>query len=154
MKTGEACNRTVVVVSRNTTLSEASKLMRRHHVGSLVVLGDGERRTPVGIITDRDIVVEVLAADLDFRNMLAGEIMSPVLHTAVEDDDTHETLKAMRQYGVRRIPVVSGSGALVGIVTLDDLLDLLGVELGDIVRAIGNEQSREDLRRRSRASPG
>jgi CBS domain-containing protein len=128
--------------------------MRQHHVGSLVVLDDGEARTPVGIITDRDIVVEVLAADLDYRNMLAGEIMSPVLHTAVEDDDTHETLKAMRQYGVRRIPVVSGSGALVGIVTLDDLLDLLGEELGDIVRAIGNEQSREDLRRRSRASPG
>jgi CBS domain-containing protein len=147
MRTGEACNRSVVVVSRNTTLSEASKLMRQHHVGSLVVLDD-EARKPVGIVTDRDIVVEVLAADLDYRTVGAGEIMSPVLHTASEEEDTHETLKAMRAHGVRRVPVVSEVGVLVGIVTLDDLLDLVGEELGDIVRAIGNEQSREGSRRR------
>ena len=75
MKTGEVCNRTVIVVGRETLLGEAAKLMREHHVGSLVVTKNTYGRKPLGIVTDRDMVVEVMAADLDYRTVTVGEIM-------------------------------------------------------------------------------
>ena len=147
MKTGEVCNRTVIVVGRDASLGEASKLMREHHVGSLVVVDDTDGRSPVGIVTDRDMVVEVLSSDLDHRTVTVGEIMGAKLVTAREDDDWLDTLKVMRGRGVRRVPVVSASGSLVGIVTIDDLLEVVAEQLDDIVRAIGNEQNRESSQR-------
>ena len=143
MKTGEACNRTVIVVGRATPLGEAAKLMREHHVGSLVVAEDTDGRAPVGIVTDRDMVVEVLAAGLDYRILTVGEIMGAKLVTASEEDDCLETLQRMRSRGVRRLPVVNAQGGLVGIITIDDLLEIVGEELGEIVQAIGTEQGRE-----------
>ena len=148
MKTGEVCNRTVVIVSRETTLGEAAKLMREHHVGSLVVSKNTYGRKPLGIVTDRDMVVEVLAADLDYRTLTVGEIMGDKLVLAKETDDTLDTLKLMRASGVRRIPVVTDKGDLAGIVTVDDLLEIVAEELEDIVHAIGNEQHKETKRRR------
>lgn len=147
MKTGEVCNRTVIVVGRDTSLGEAAQLMRENHVGSLVVVEQADGRAPVGIVTDRDIVVEVLSAGLDHRTVTVGEIMGAKLVTAREDDDWLDTLKAMRARGVRRVPVVGAAGELVGIVTVDDLLEVVAEQLDDIVRAIGNEQSRETSQR-------
>ena len=143
MKTGEACNRTVIVVGRETPLDEAAKLMRENHVGSLVVAEDTNGRRPVGIVTDRDMVVEVLAAGLDYRTMAVGEIMGARLITASEDDDCLDTLKLMRTHGVRRVPVVGLKGDLAGIVTADDLLEIVAEELGEIVRTVGREQAQE-----------
>ncbi len=148
MKTGEVCNRTVVIVSRETTLAEAAKLMREHHVGSLVVSKSTYGRKPLGIVTDRDMVVEVMAADLDYRTLTVGEIMGDKLVIAKESDDTLDTLKLMRASGVRRIPVVTDKGDLAGIVTVDDLLEIVAEELEDVVHAIGNEQHKETKRRR------
>ncbi len=148
MKTGEVCNRTVVIVSRETTLGEAAKLMREHHVGSLVVSKNTYGRKPVGIVTDRDMVVEVMAADLDYRTLTVGEIMGDKLVLAKEGDDTLDTLKLMRASGVRRIPVVTDKGDLAGIVTVDDLLEIVAEELEAVVHAIGNEQRKETKRRR------
>ena len=148
MKTGEVCNRTVVVVGRETSLGDAARLMREHHVGSLVVATNTYGRKPLGIVTDRDMVVEVLAEDLDYRTVTVGEIMGDKLVIAREGDDSLETLKLMRASGVRRIPVVTEKGDLAGIVTVDDLLEIVAEELQDIVRAIGNEQSKESKRRR------
>jgi CBS domain-containing protein len=148
MKTGEVCNRTVVVVGRETPLGEAARLMREHHVGSLVVVKNTYGRKPEGIVTDRDMVVEVLAADLDYRTVTVGEIMGDKLVLAKETDDSLDTLKLMRTSGVRRIPVVNDKGDLAGIVTIDDLLEIVAEELEDVVRAVGNEQNREAKRRR------
>jgi len=148
MKTGEACNRTVIVVGRDTPLAEAAKLMREHHVGSLVVAKKTYGRKPEGIVTDRDMVVEVMAADLDYRTVTVGEIMGDKLVVAKETDDSLDTLKLMRARGVRRIPVVTEKGDLAGIVTIDDLLEIVAEELEEIVRAIGNERARETKRRR------
>ncbi len=148
MKTGEVCNRTVVVVGREMPLSEAAKLMRENHVGSLVVSKNTYGRKPVGIVTDRDMVVEVLAEDLDYRTLTVGEIMGDKLVIAKETDDSLDTLKLMRASGVRRIPVVTDKGDLAGIVTVDDLLEIVAEELEDIVHAIGNEQVKETKRRR------
>ena len=147
MRTGQVCNRTVVVVAKDTTLADAAKLMREHHVGSLVVAQNTYGRKPVGIVTDRDMVVEVMAADLDYRTLTVGEIMGDKLVIAKEGDDTLDTLKLMRASGVRRIPVVTEKGDLAGIVTVDDLLEIVAEELQDVVQAIGNEQTRESKRR-------
>ncbi len=147
MKTGEACKRNVVVAKRHMSVPAAAKLMRQAHVGCLVVVDDLDERIPVGIVTDRDIVVGVVAADVEAGTMRVGEIMSERPFTVTEDDDSLESLRLMRLHGVRRMPVVSAAGALVGIVTLDDLLGLLASEFDHLVNAIDNERSREGLAR-------
>jgi len=148
MRTGEVCSRSVVAATRDMPLAEASRLMRENHVGSLVVTGEGEKRVPVGIVTDRDIVVEVVAAGLDHQTLTVGEIMGPSVATAREDDDTLETLDLMRQRGVRRVPVVDAAGELVGIVSIDDLLESVANELSNIVLALRSGPAIEFLRRR------
>jgi CBS domain-containing protein len=148
MKIAEVCTRDVVATKRATSLTDASKLMRENHVGSVIVVDDSDPRKPVGIVTDRDIVVEVVAAGLDVRTMTVGEIMTGSLITAGEDDDALATLKAMRRRGIRRIPIVDGKGALVGIVSLDDLLEIAGGALHDVMGAIASERSLESWRRR------
>ena len=149
MNAGEICNREVVIVTRDTGLAEAARLMREHHVGSLVVvLERAGKRVPVGILTDRDIVVAVVAKALDARALTVGEAMSAGLHVVREQDGLAEVLRAMREHGVRRMPVVAADGALAGILTVDDLVELVAEELGDFVRTVGHERLRETRLRR------
>jgi CBS domain-containing protein len=149
MNAGEICNREVVVTHRDTSLFDAAKLMRDYHVGSLVVVVDRHPdRVPVGILTDRDLIVAVIAKNLDLRSVDVGEVMSAELFTVREQDSIAEVLRLMRERGVRRVPVVTPSGALAGIVTIDDVLDIVAEELGDIVRTIGRERWRESSARR------
>lgn len=144
MDSGELCNREVVFVYRDTRLVEAARLMREHHVGSLVVVVDRlSERVPVGIITDRDIVVGVVAKELDPRPMTVGDIMNCELLAVREQDSITDALRIMREKGVRRLPVLTHSGALAGILTLDDLLELVAEELGDFARTISRERLRE-----------
>jgi CBS domain-containing protein len=149
MNIGEVCNRTVVVARRQTPLSEAAHLMREHHVGSLVVVDeDGKGRVPVGIVTDRDLVVAVVAEGADPRRFSVGEVMRPGLVTVGENDTVFDTLRLMRARGIRRVPVRAADGTLAGIVTIDDLLEIVAEQLNDLVRAIATEQSREVLARK------
>jgi CBS domain-containing protein len=144
MKIEHFCTRHVVTAYPGTPLGEAAQLMRDHHVGSLVVAREGDPgRTPMGIITDRDIVVEVLAAGVDYRNLTVGEVMTRELVTAREEESALEVLGVMRQRGIRRLPVVNASGALTGIVTIDDLLAITAEELDHVVKAIAGGQHRE-----------
>jgi CBS domain-containing protein len=149
MKIGELCSRVVVFAYKNMPLTEAAKLMREHHVGSLIVVKEDDgKRAPLGIVTDRDIVVEVVAAGLDVRTLTVGEIMTDELIVAREQDDMLDVLGVMRKRGIRRIPVVTPSGALAGIATIDDILGVLSEELDGIVRAIDGEQAKEVAKRR------
>lgn len=149
MDVGEICTREVVIATRNTTVVEAARLMREYHVGDLVVVDESEgRRVPVGIVTDRDIVVCVLALGLDPAVLTVGDIMGSHLVTAAEDDDVYETLQIMRTRGVRRVPVVNTAGALVGIVALDDILEIFAEELDAAVKVVAREQANESQRRR------
>ena len=149
MKIGEICTRIVTFATKDMPLVDAAKLMREHHVGSLIVVEEQQRgRVPVGMLTDRDIVVEVLAPGLDYRNLSVGEIMSSQLITARESDDMLGVLRVMRQKGIRRMPVLTESGTLAGIVTLDDLLEILAEEMDDLVDAIAGEQAKEAKSRR------
>jgi CBS domain-containing protein len=144
MNAGELCNREVVVAYRTNTLVEAAKLMREHHVGSLVVVVDRlSERVPVGILTDRDIVVAVIAKELDPRTLTVGELLSGELLAVHEKDAIPDALRLMREKGVRRLPVLTHSGALAGILTIDDLLELMAEELGGFVRTINRERVRE-----------
>ena len=150
MNIGEICNREVVVAYRNTRLVEAARLMREHHVGSLVVVVDRlSERVPVGIITDRDIVVAVVAKELDPRVLTVGDVINAGGVLVVrEQDGLADALRLMREKGVRRVPVVTKSGALAGIVTIDDLLELVADQLHDFVRTVGQERAREARLRR------
>ena len=123
--------------------------MRHYHVGSLVVVDDvNAQRVPVGILTDRDVVVEIDAMDLDAKVITAGDIMSSALVTVQENHGVLETIEIMRFKGVRRMPVVNAEGRLVGIVTIDDLLAVLAEELTDIARIVSREQTHEQQARR------
>jgi CBS domain-containing protein len=149
MAIGEICNREVVYVNRDVTVHAACKLMRHYHVGSLVVVDEsGGKRVPVGILTDRDIVVEIDAMDLDPKVITAGDIMSPELATVPESEGLLETIEIMRVKGVRRMPIVDAESRLVGIVTIDDLLEVLAEELTDIAHIVSREQSHERQARR------
>jgi len=150
MNVGEICNREVVVAYRDTRLVEAARLMREHHVGSLVIVIDRlSERVPVGVITDRDIVVAVVAKELDARALTVGDIINAGGALVVrEQDGLPDALRLMREKGVRRVPVVTKSGALAGIVTIDDVLELVAEELRELVRTVGQERARETRVRR------
>lgn len=144
MSVGEFCSRDVVVVEKNTSIAAAAKLMRQHHVGNVIVVEQRDGlRIPVGILTDRDLVMEVLAKDVSVEACTVGDIMSFDLVTAKETDGIWSTLQRMRARSVRRIPVVSGTGALVGILSADDLLELLSEELSNLAKIIGHQPDRE-----------
>lgn len=144
MPIGEFCNREVVIAERSTPVYEAARLMRQHHVGTIVIVEQavGTRR-PVGIVTDRDIVIEVVVNNLNPETVLVAEIMGDKLATVRERDGVFEAIHLMRQKGIRRIPVVDDEGALQGIVSVDDMVGLLAEEMAELSRLIGREQARE-----------
>ncbi len=149
-KIGEICTRDVVSAARETTITTAAKLMRHAHVGSLVVVEqmNGGKRAPVGIVTDRDIVVEVVATGLKPETITVGDIMADGLLTAREGEGVLETMEMMRYKGVRRLPIVDKNGQLVGIATVDDLLEVLAEELNELAKIVAHEQAHEAAARR------
>jgi CBS domain-containing protein len=148
MSVGELCNREVVVAEKALPVTEAARLMRSHHVGDLVVVEEkGGRKHPVGIVTDRDIVVEVVAAGVNADALKVGDIMGPEVATVRESEGLFEALRYMRDRGVRRMPVVDSSGALLGILTLDDLLGLLAEEMTELAKLVSHERQREAVGR-------
>ena len=149
MAIGEICNREVVVVEADASVAEAASLMRQFHVGDLVVVRETDgRNEPIGIVTDRDLVLEVLAEELDPGALSVSEIMGAELVKVKEDTGVFEAIRFMREKGVRRMPVVDDSGALAGIVSLDDLLEVLSEELVELSRLTRAEHKREaDTRR-------
>jgi len=128
-----------------TSALEAARMMRHGHVGDLVVVDDPrEEGVPLGIITDRDLVVEVLSNGLDPAKTTVGSLVRKPVVIAYDTEDTSQLLERMRAHGVRRMPVVANEGEVVGIVTLDDLLRLFvgdaGALLDIMTKARANEQ--------------
>jgi len=144
MPVGEICNREVVVSDKTMSVVEAARLMRTHHVGDLVVVDERDgRKLPVGIVTDRDIVVEVVAAGVNPDALKVGDIMGLDVATVRESEGLFEALRYMRDKGVRRMPVVDSAGGLVGLLTLDDLLSLLAEEMTELAKLVSQERQRE-----------
>jgi CBS domain-containing protein len=148
MLVGDYCNRDVVTIGKNESIRNAAKLMRKHHVGDvLVVESKNGTRIPIGMLTDRDIVVEVIADDVDMDDLWVEDIMSFRLVTSNEKDDLMKTIKRMRINGVRRIPIVNQAGGLVGILSIDDILDVITEQLMDLDQIIAKENSNEREKR-------
>lgn len=150
MNVGEICRREVVVMDRKESAAVAVKLMREYHVGNVVVTQshDGNQQ-PVGIITDRDIVIEVMAKDIAPDRLLAEDIMNGDLLTLNAQESEHQAIQRMRARGVRRAPVVNNQGYLEGIISIDDLLEVMAENLAAIAALFSKEQAQE---RNSRAT--
>jgi CBS domain-containing protein len=149
MQLKDLCVLDVACCTQDITVSAAARLMREHHTGDLVVIDDAdEEREPVGIVTDRDIVVEVLAQDRDPGKTTVGEIMSKQLVIASGSEDASQALQRMVSHGVRRIPVVDDEQYVMGIVTLDDMLRVHAEQAAGLAHVVSTEQSREHRSRR------
>ena len=143
MNTGKLCRTSAVTVERGEELVKAAQLMREKHIGYLVVVAsdaaDGLQR-PVGVLTDRDIVVTVVAREVDPRTLRAGDVMTQSPSVAVDSDPLEKSLREMRRMGVRRLPVVGRRGELVGVLSLDDVIEALSNELQNVAGSIRNER--------------
>lgn len=141
---GEYCNREVVFATRNMDIIEAAQLMRQHHVGDLVVVDETNgKRIPVGIVTDRDMVIEIIAKSVDLNDFCVGDIMGSQLVSMQSNETVLDTIHLMCTKGVRRIPVVNLKGELEGIMTADDLLGILAEEMSELARIPQNEKKKE-----------
>ncbi|MFO1220582.1 MAG: CBS domain-containing protein [Burkholderiaceae bacterium] len=148
LSAGDLCTRDTVFALPQTGVAEAARLMREQHVGSLVVVEESPRgRAVVGMLTDRDIVTAIVAKEVDPTLVRVGDVMSRDPLTARESDTVLDVLTAMRQRGVRRVPVVDAKGSLMGILALDDLLGVLAEQMRAVVAVIESGGSREKQRR-------
>lgn len=144
MTTGEFCTREVVIAEKDASILEVAQLMRTYHVGDVIIVERrNEEAVPVGIVTDRDIVVEVVAQEVDLNTVRAADIMSYEPLSVGEDEGIWDVLLQMSERGVRRVPVVNGAGCLEGILSVDDMIELLAEELSLLARIAGSCQSRE-----------
>ena len=149
MSAGEYCNREVVVVDKSESVREAVNLMRNFHIGAVVVVEKQDGLSiPLGILTDRDIVIELLAEDVNLDAVSIGDVMSYDLVKVNEDTKLMDAIKEMRNKGVRRLPVVDKQGGLVGILAADDVLDLIAEQLNDLVALVSREVRHEQKVRR------
>ena len=139
----------VASARRGDRLLDAIAKMRQEHVGALVVVEErGATRVPVGMLTDRDIVVGVLAKDVSHVSTLeVGDVMTPDPVTATSDEDVGDVLRRMRSFGVRRVPVVNGAGALEGMLSIDDVVAGLSEELAEAASLVSRQRDRESERR-------
>lgn len=149
MQIGEICTREVVCTGVETPVAAAAKLMRQYHIGDVIVTrNDGGKRVPLGIVTDRDIVLSVVAPDLPAATLTVGDIMGQQLATAGEEEDLFDIIQRMRNIGVRRMPIVDSDGALIGIVSIDDIIEVLAEEMTELARLVAREQVREQQTRK------
>ena len=143
---GQYCTRTVVTARPSDGVLEIARLMRDNHVGCVVVVHDNgvNGRVPVGIVTDRDIVIGLLAqTDRQLQHVRADDIMTTKLTVASASDDLSDTLLHMRSAGVRRVPVLARSGELLGLLSFDDVLEYVQDEVSDLASLLKTEISVE-----------
>jgi len=144
MTAGTYCSREVVVAKPKDSIRTACDLMRRHHVGDIVVVdGDVTPPRPKGIITDRDIVLEILAKDVDLDAVVIGDIMTREIVTTEENTELIEVIRLMQVQGVRRIPVVDRQGSLVGIISSDDIIEVIADEMSGLSGLLKRELAHE-----------
>ncbi len=144
MGVGSLCTHRVITVDRGIDVAAAAGVMRDNHIGYLIVTdARSGGAAPVGVLTDRDIVVKVLAKDVDPHSLTVGDVMTPEPLTAADDDGLSETLHRMRGMGVRRVPVVGPRGQITGVLSLDDVIDHLVGQLADVSGSIHTEQKFE-----------
>jgi predicted transcriptional regulator len=151
MRVETLCQRLVFTIGRCDEINRAAQLMREKHIGYLVVVetdAEGGFPRPVGVLTDRDIVIGVLAPEVDPKAVTVGDIMTRKPIAVGEFDSVETALHTMRQFGVRRLPVVNDRGGLVGVLSADDVLKVIADDTEDLLAVIGTERRIEEVVRR------
>ncbi|WP_129645742.1 CBS domain-containing protein [Peristeroidobacter agariperforans] len=149
MKLKELCVLDVACCHKETTVAEAARLMRQHHTGDLIVIDESDGvREPLGILTDRDIVMEVIAKGRDLDRTQVSQVMAVPLVVASGSENVATAIDRMRTHGVRRLPIVDDDGAVLGIITLDDLYRVLAEHTAALTAIVAKEQTRESRGRR------
>jgi CBS domain-containing protein len=150
MKIGSVCNPEVAVIEPHELVVDAARRMRERHVGDLVVVrNEPGGRVPIGILTDRDIVVGIIAKDIAHLGTLkVDDVITSDPICAKDSDDLSLVLDKMRRNVIRRVPVVNARGYLAGVFTLDDLLALLADDLGSVGAIVSRQRTFEAERRK------
>ena len=144
MTAGEYCNREVMIVEPEFSLTEVASMMREHHVGTLVVVDrEGGHSHPVGVITDRDLVIEVIAQQVPLDALVVKDVMNKELVSVSEQETLLNTIALMKSKGVRRIIVVNDNGSLQGIISADDAIELLAEAMNNLRSLVGREIANE-----------
>ena len=138
------CRYRAVSIEPGADLVDAARMMREHHVGFLVVSEDGP---PLGVITDRDIVLEAVATGVDPRAVTVLDAMTRDPVTLAAETPLEEALDSLRIAGVRRAPIVDDGGRLVGVLSVDDVVDHLALQLGAVAGSLRHEQAIERIAR-------
>ena len=144
MKVSEYCTRNVVYIRTNESPLDAARMMREKNVGCVVIVEENsEKLVPVGILTDRDITIEIVAEEVDPSSVTVLDVCCRTLITVNAQDDLDESLNLMMLKGVRRVPVVDYDGALIGIIAIDDYLEMMAEQLYDLVDVIKKASIKE-----------
>ncbi|HJV71490.1 CBS domain-containing protein [Ideonella sp.] len=144
---GDICTRIVSIAYPALAIEEAARVMRDQHVGSLVVveeIAQGERRV-VGMLTDRDIVTGAVAVQRELPGLRVADLMNKEVVTVREQDSVLDVLATMRRKAVRRVPVVGPHGLLVGVVAIDDILELVAEQMQALASAVSSAQRHEQV---------
>jgi CBS domain-containing protein len=148
MKIADICTRELVMADKDASLQQAAALMRQHHVGTLVVIANAaEGIQVVGIVTDRDVVIEAVARGLDVKQTSIGRLAENKLAVVPDTATIEEAIGAMKKRGVRRLLVANEGGQLSGIVSLDDLLDAVAHDVAELARIGRSGIERESAER-------
>ncbi len=150
MSVASICRRDIVTIADTASLREAAQLMRSQHVGSLVLTQTSAgHEQAVGLITDRDLVIEGLANDRDLLRTPVGQLARRDLAAIAGDADLGLAVARMREAGLRRLLVTAADGHVMGIVSFDDVLEALALQIGGLAEAVRSGIAREGLERPS-----
>ena len=123
----------VVTADRDATIDEIVEKLDSENVGAVVISEDS---SPVGIVTDRDVVLSFNQSD-DLSSLMAEDVMTEDPVTLRADEEAIEISRVISEHHVRRVPVIDDDGDLTGIVTLDDLVATIGEQLDNVADTIG-----------------
>ena len=144
MRIADLCTRSVVTCRRDTSALELAQLMRDRHVGDVIVVDvDADGSTPVGIVTDRDMIVRIMAKGVDPNLVRADDLITDGLVTAIGQEGVYDGIWHMRSKGVRRLPVVDDHNHLLGVLTADDVTRFLAEELTELAHAVPHQRKLE-----------
>ena len=148
MNIADICTREIVMADTRASLKDAATLMREQHVGTLLVVSNADGGAQaVGIVTDRDLVIEAMARGLDAAQTAVGRLAEGKLAVVRSSASVDDAITAMKERGVRRLLVANERGELFGIVALDDLLDALAHEMSELANAVRGGLEREAAER-------
>ncbi len=141
MSVSQYCDKKISTLTQDSSILEAAQLMRTNHVGEVIIVQRQQGKTvPVGLITDRDLVIEIIAMEIDIDKITLGSIMCLELITVNHDSSLKQALELLQTNGIRRAPVVDSKGALFGIIAIEGILKVLSQDMTKVLKLFNNER--------------